>query len=152
LGNSVLFAQDRHPRVGQLHIEIIATLLEGNHHSFIFYWLIRWELRILKGVVNELRSRRFDYVLFEFSPWLMMRSQSGDPMELIELIPALGGVCFDSLDSLNTYSPLSRPSLPLRDYVEQLQSALYQNPEKPFGEMTDNDLYGPWDDVLCAFI
>jgi hypothetical protein len=71
-------------------------------------------------------------------------------MELIELIPALGGVCFDSLDSLHTYSPMSRPSSPLHDYVEHLQSVLYQNPRKEI-LMTDIDAYGPWDDVLCAF-
>jgi len=109
-----------------------------------------WELRILKGVINEIRNKRFEYIMFEFSPWLMMRSRSGDPMELIELIPTLGGVCFDSLKSSDTYSPLTRSSLPLQDYVEQLQSALYQNPEKPFDKMVDTNLYGPWDDILCA--
>ena len=131
-----------------MQIEMTGTLIVVI--TFIFNSVIRWELRILKGVVNELRNKRFEYILFEFSPWLMMRSRSGDPMELIELIPTLGGVCFDSLKSSDTYSPLTRSSSPLQDYVEQLQSALYQNPEKPFDKMVDTNLYGPWDDILCA--
>lgn len=113
-----------------------------------------WELPILQGSRGLLDRRLFAYVIYEFSPWLMWRERTGRPVDLVELLPSLGAVCFDTLgprgSSLNA---LPRPSLPIAAYVERLQSGKY--PDSAFGlqnGMPLFDIFGPWDDITCAFL
>ena len=58
-----------------------------------------WELRVLLGAQRLLRTLSVKYVamyvVFEFSPWLMRRSGTGHPLDLLYLLPSMGGVCFD---------------------------------------------------------
>jgi FkbM family methyltransferase len=78
-----------------------------------------WELRVLRGASRLLEERAFRYVLYELSPWLMRRASSGDPLELVQLLPSKGAVCFDMM---GTHNKLPRPSAPLGDYLGTLDT------------------------------
>ncbi len=134
-----------------------------------------YELRVLRGAVESLRARRFTYVLYELSPWLMIRGGLGDPQELLRLMPEMNALCFDMM--VRCLPPIAAPAHPI-----PLASA---NPEPPFvgspcpqglhnlfprrGYPLDgyfaelhsgNNSYipmdadngvGPWDDIMCWF-
>jgi FkbM family methyltransferase len=107
-----------------------------------------WEHKVLAGAVASLEARRFSYVQYEFSPWLMNRSSTGDPVALAELLPSMGAVCFDTMTK--GHNALPRPSTPLRAYVDRLNGGRHS--EVYPGGMSENNPYGPWDDITCAFL
>jgi hypothetical protein len=49
----------------------------------------------------------------------MRRASSGDPLELVQLLPSKGAVCFDMM---GTHNKLPRPSAPLGDYLGTLDT------------------------------
>jgi FkbM family methyltransferase len=105
------------------------------------------ELKILQGARKSLQQNRFHYVLYEFSPWLMKRAQTGSPMELLELMPAMGAICFDMM--VGGHNALPRPSMPLQAYFDTLNAG--EHSEHFHGTVPKNDAFGPWDDILCYF-
>ena len=107
-----------------------------------------WEYKVLLGATEALAARRFLYVQYEFSPWLMQRSNTGDPVALARLLPSLGGICFDTLTK--GHNALPRPSTPIRAYVDHLNSGKHS--EWQPGGIGTGDAYGPWDDITCAFL
>jgi hypothetical protein len=47
----------------------------------VFFWKIEtqgYKLQIFKGALKLLQDRRFWYIQFEFSPWIMKRNNMGD--------------------------------------------------------------------------
>lgn len=103
------------------------------------------ELMILKGAKASLSERRFKYVQYEFSPWLMQRGKFGDPLELLYLLPQMGAVCFDMMGQHNA---LPRPSEPLEQYYKTLNEG--KNGDGSYNRiMPRKDPFGPWDDIMC---
>ena len=114
------------------------------------------ELRVLRGATRLLDAHVFKYVQYEFSPWLMKRGDLGDPKELLGLLPARGGLCFDMMGKHNDFP---RPSRPLSAFFDSLDDGLHGHwrcPKgKPPGQCKCADgpcnTYGPFDDILCFF-
>ena len=102
-----------------------------------------WELKVLGGATQLLGAREVRYVLYELSPWLMRRANTGDALELVRLLPErFGATCFDMMGE---HSDLSRPSAPLAAYLESLDGGRHGYVRK-----AGNNAFGPWDDVMCA--
>lgn len=114
-----------------------------------------WELKVLKGATKLLDERRFTYVQYELSPWLMNRSSTGDPIELVRLLPSRGAFCFDMMEA-GTHNARPRPSTPIEDYVSHLSSGkgsryLARHASPTQIEHQAGDAFGPWDDITCYF-
>ena len=122
-----------------------------------------WELKVLKGAMDYLSNHRVQYVQFEFSPWLMKRQGTGDPQELLRLLPRLGAVCFDAMGEHNQQN-VNRTSYPLvgdKSYYSNLnagknggitQLSIKMNmPKRHSVESYKSDGIGPWEDILCFF-
>ena len=105
-----------------------------------------YELRILNGARVALSASMFRYIHFEFSPWLMKKSSTGDPMELLELLPSLGALCFDFMGQHNVFP---RPGSPLQTYYDSLNGGKNAPPKRVNGY--HNDPIGPWEDILGYF-
>lgn len=110
-----------------------------------------FELRVLTGAIKSLRARRFRYVLYEFSPWLMKQGELGDPAELLRLMPEMRAICFDMMGLHNMFPRTSRP---LESYYDDLirgnNSYMYGN-QLPVSGVVPKDGIGPWDDIMCFF-
>ena len=104
-----------------------------------------WELRVLKGAMQLLAARRVRYLLFEFSPWLMQQQETGNPLELLELLPQMGAVCFDMM---GTHNKFPRPSAPLAAYHAKLASGTNSEIMSTRAHEPRKGM-GPWEDVLC---
>jgi len=101
------------------------------------------ELFVLSGATKLFEERRIGQVLYEFSPWLMREQGPDAALELLRLLPLYGGLCFDMM---GTHHAMPRPSAPLDQFFESLNSGL--NGEGSY-QMTSRDAVGPWDDILC---
>merc|ERR1712146_752656 len=104
-----------------------------------------YELHVLKGAAKSLAARRYRYVLYELSPWLMRKGQLGNPEELLSLLPRLGALCFDMM---GTHNKLPRPSAPLEDYYKRLDGG--QNSKSSHAQLSSDGI-GPWDDIMCTW-
>ena len=112
-----------------------------------------WELRVLLGAQRLLRTLSVKYVVFEFSPWLMRRSGTGHPLDLLYLLPSMGGVCFDLM---GLYNQKPRPSTPLRAYYEHLDVGNKSNLNRRYasahgGQNFARLPWGPFEDIMCWF-
>ena len=105
-----------------------------------------WELKVLKGAMQLLAARRVRYLLFEFSPWLMQQEETGNPLELLELLPQMGAVCFDMM---GTHNKFPRPSAPLAAYHAKLDSGTNSELLSTVRAHASRKGIGPWEDVLC---
>ena len=107
--------------------------------------LSQYELRVLEGAKEALAAKRFRYILYEFSPFLMRTGHLGEPKRLASLLPSFGAICFDVMGLHNLFP---RPSTPLREYYRVLNSGhnSYLHPNR-----LNNDGVGPWDDIMCWF-
>ena len=103
-----------------------------------------YELNVLEGSMRLLQSNRIRYILFEFSPELMVRGKTGEPLTLLGMLPALDYVCFDMMGEHLT---LPRPSSLGKFYADLLGWHKYgpgiEHPKSVEG-------FGPWDDIMCA--
>jgi hypothetical protein len=112
-----------------------------------------WELKVLNGASELLDRHAFQYIQFEFSPWLMTSHNTGDPTSLLHLLPDKGAVCFDVMGEHNM---MPRPSF-LRSYFETLNGGtngdIMQNDKTQHHTLDSykGDNVGPWEDVLCWF-
>ena len=112
-----------------------------------------YELRVLNGARRSLSANRFRYVLYEFSPWLMVRGDLGDPRELLQVMPSMGALCFDMMGLHNMFPHRQRP---LGAYYDDLlrgqNSYMYTNQLPSDGKVPEGaHLVGPWDDIMCWF-
>lgn len=107
------------------------------------------ELKVLNGAISYLQSKSVQYTQYEFSPKLMRTAQSGDPLQLLKYMVALGGVCFDMLDP-DSHHVITRPSAPLDRYFESINSGKNSTHSQAWNNYA-NDEIGPWDDILCWF-
>ena len=108
-----------------------------------------WEYKVLLGATKALAARRFLYVQYEFSPWLMLRSSTGDPGALARLLPSLEASAL-KLSLARGQSTLPRPSTPIGAYVDRLNSGKHSE-VYPSG-IRKNDANGHWDDITYAFL
>jgi FkbM family methyltransferase len=104
-----------------------------------------WELKVLKGAMQLLAARRVRYVLYEYSPWLMQQQETGNPLELLELLPQMGAVCFDMM---GTHNKFPRPSAPLAAYHAKLGSGTNSELLSVRAHAPRQGM-GPWEDVMC---
>lgn len=104
-----------------------------------------YELHVLKGALKSVAARRYRYILYEFSPWLMRKSHLGDPWELLSLLPNMGALCFDMM---GTHNKLPRPSAPLEEYYKRLDGG--QNSMNSHSQLSSDGI-GPWDDIMCMW-
>lgn len=102
-----------------------------------------YELKILKGAMPMLEAKRFHYVQYEFSPWLMKRGKFGNPLELLYLLPNMRALCFDMM---GVHNNLPHPTKPLESYYDVLDGGAHGSWRKVIGK---NDPFGPWDDIMC---
>ena len=84
-------------------------------------------------------------MLFEFSPWLMQQQETSNPLELLELLPQMGAVCFDMM---GTHNKFPRPSAPLAAYHAKLASGTNSEIMSTRAHEPRKGM-GPWEDVLC---
>lgn len=115
-----------------------------------------YELKVLHGAEQYLKSKNIQYALYEFSPKLMYSAHSGDPLVLLQYMTSMGAVCFDMLDDngggSGSHHVRERPSAPLSVYYQSLISGLNStNKRARNGLNYTNDPFGPWDDILCWF-
>ena len=104
-----------------------------------------YELRVLEGTRGKLQRSAYRYVLYEFSPRLMLKTRLGDPRRLLSMMPSMGAQCFDMM-GLHHLFP--RPSS-LESYYASLVSGnqSYVDVSKDAGPEDP----GPWDDIMCWF-
>ena len=129
-----------------------------SHITFMKIDTQGWELKVLKGARESLKRRMFTYVQYELSPWLMRRSKTGDAAELVQLLPSLGGICFDMMEK-DSHNRRPRPSTPLSgkdSFLSRLDSGkgsthLVRTLTHAQIEAKEGDDFGPWDDVTCYF-
>lgn len=111
-----------------------------------------YELKVLRGAMESLRSNRFRYVLYEFSPWLMKQGNLGEPRELLQLMPSMNALCFDMMGLHNYFPHRQRP---LSAYYEDLyhgqNSYMFGNQLPSDGQVPAAPTIGPWDDIMCWF-
>ena len=80
-----------------------------------------YELKILRGAMASLRANRFRHVLYEFSPWLMLRGGLGEPFELLQLMPNMHALCSDVRRAPSPY--LSSDGSSLSQYLSPYLSS-----------------------------
>ena len=101
-----------------------------------------YELKVMNGCLDMLQHTR--YIAYEFSPWLMKRAHSGDPMELLQLLPRMGSLCY-------TASPARehlRAGIPWP--IKTWYKLLDEGKSNGLGHnIRPNDPYGPWVDIFC---
>ena len=101
-----------------------------------------YELKVMNGCLDMLQHTR--YIAYEFSPWLMKRAHSGNPMELLQLLPRMGSLCY-------TASPARehlRAGIPWP--IETWYKYLDEGKSNGLGHnIRPNDPYGPWVDIFC---
>ena len=114
-----------------------------------------WELPVLQGARAWLKAGNVHRIVFEFSPWLMERHATGHPIELLELLPSFGAICYDATGNFNRFP---RPSTPFRAFLDSLSSGkncdpkfVYYKKHCPGGSVQLNDQYGPYEDIICRF-
>lgn len=132
---------------GNIHMVTLDTVIPDWAQEIYFLKIDTqgFELNVLNGAIDLLKSARVRYVLFEFSPLLMLKGKTGDPMELLKLLPNMGYTCFDMMGE---HLALPRPSSPLSSYYTDLMGwhrygAGVEHPRSAEG-------FGPWDDIMCA--
>ena len=76
-----------------------------------------WELPVLQGARAWLKAGNVQRIIFEFSPWLMERHATGQPIELLKFLPSFGAICYDATGNFNRFP---RPSTPLRAFLDSL--------------------------------
>jgi len=108
-----------------------------------------YELRVLRGAIRSLRAHRFRYVLYELSPWLMLRERLGDPLELLRLLPGLGFVCFDMMGQHNMFPHTQKPLEAYFDELVRGNNSYLDGNQLPASGVVPSDGIGPWDDVMC---
>ena len=108
------------------------------------------ELKVLNGATKYIHSGLVQYVQYEFSPKLMRKAVSGDPLELLNLMVSMGAICFDMMGE---HHELTRPSKPLDAYYRSLNNGRLSPylEEKKKNIPYRGDPFGPWDDILCFF-
>ena len=106
-----------------------------------------YELNVLEGCTRLLKTNQIRYILFEFSPELMMRSKTGNPLALLGMLPAMGYICFDMMGE---HLALPRPSFPLNKYYADLLGWHRYGPGVEHPKKVEG--FGPWDDIMCANI
>ncbi|KAL3902659.1 MAG: hypothetical protein SGPRY_011977, partial [Prymnesium sp.] len=108
-----------------------------------------YELRVLHGANESIRSHRFRYIMYEFSPWLMLRDNLGDPKELLEFLPKLGSLCFDMMGQHNMFPHAQEPlHLYYSELVAGNNSYMFGNQLPPSGKIPSISI-GPWEDIMC---
>ena len=141
--------------MARLNFKACISCLSFILNLIIYFSFAGWELKVLQGAKKLLTERRVTYVQYEFSPWLMNRSSTGDPNELARLLPSLGAMCFDMLEK-NSHNARPRPSAPLEQYVQRLTSGRGSKylAAKTTSDQLDRQLgdsFGPWEDITCYF-
>ena len=103
-----------------------------------------FELKVLRGCEELLQEGRVRYVTYEFSPWLMKRAKSGDPLELLRMMPRMGAICYNASpnwEHLRDGAPTA-----LEAWYEHLDGGDFTGWGHP---VRKNDPWGPWVDILC---
>ncbi|CAE7439483.1 unnamed protein product [Symbiodinium natans] len=103
-----------------------------------------FELKVLRGCLGVLRERRCRYVTFEFSPWLMKRAMAGDPLELIQLLPSMGALCYTASAARGHLRPGA--PWPVEDWLKTLDGGNFTGYGRP---VHLNDQYGPFVNIFC---
>ena len=103
-----------------------------------------YELKVLNGCLDMLQRTR--YIAYEFSPWLMKRAHSGNPMELLQLLPTMGSLCYTASPPFE-YLRAGIP-WPIETWYKHLDEGKSTGPGIKHN-VPPNDPYGPWVDIFC---